>query len=188
MSGVGTHLRTLTQLNQSSGAGSGAGAKRRAGADGGGEGGKRAKQASSNGVQVAPDMNPMLGQLATHNLLNRNLPSLASIGGGGGGGGDAGARRTALPSVEHFSDLSAEYGGRDSVVTSSGVGPVIRGGHGQVRSPLQPLPPPERAVSPGRAAEGLKESLDVFGQLLQANGSNGSNGRADSHGAPVTAR
>ena len=88
MLGVGPHLRTLTQLNQSSGAGSGAGAKRRAGADGGGEGGKRAKQASSNGVQVAPDMNPVLGQLATHNnLLNRNLPSLASIG----GGGDAGA-------------------------------------------------------------------------------------------------
>ena len=112
----------------------------------------------------------------------------ALSGRGGGGGGDAGARRTALPSVEHFSDLSAEYGGRDSVVTSSGVGPVIRGGHGQVRSPLQPLQPPERAVSPGRAAEGLKESLDVFGQLLQANGSNGSNGRADSNGAPVTAR
>ena len=93
---------------------------------------------------------------------------------GRGGGVDAGARSAALPAVEHLAD----YGGRDSLVTSAGVG-----GHGQVRSALASR---ERAVSPSSAAEGLKEpmcnTMDVFGQQLQANG------RADSHGAPVTAR
>ena len=87
-----SELRHERQLNQSSVAKAAAGSKRRGGAVGrrGGaeseeQGGKRAKQASTHGSQLARGMRPVPQQLAVHNSLAPSLPSLAWVDDYGGG-------------------------------------------------------------------------------------------------------
>ena len=88
-----SELRHERQLNQSSVARAAAGSKRRGGAVGRRgraesveQGGKRAKQASTHGSQLAQGMRPVPQQLAVHNSLAPSLPSLAWVDAYGGGG------------------------------------------------------------------------------------------------------
>ena len=88
-----SELRHERQLNQSSVARAAAGSKRRGGAVGRRgraesveQGGKRAKQASTHGSQLAQGMRAVPQQLAVHNSLAPSLPSLAWVDAYGGGG------------------------------------------------------------------------------------------------------